>query len=58
MCHCHRRFHGVFLILLGVIMVGGAAFHHYHAPCRHEAFEQHIAEVCVRAAEGVHHSSP
>ncbi|MBP9111294.1 MAG: hypothetical protein KBF88_00730 [Polyangiaceae bacterium] len=48
------RFKGLkFLLVLGVIGGFGSAFFHAghcHAR-RHDAFEKHIADVCVEAAE-------
>jgi hypothetical protein len=54
MC-CHRPT-GIGLIVLGVFICVGSAICHFHgcgAHARHAQFEQHIAEVCVKAAAQV-----
>lgn len=53
MCHCHR-YPGVGLIVLGLIVGTLGAIHYFHGGCRRAQFEQHVAEVCVKAAEQVH----
>jgi fumarate reductase subunit D len=54
---CHGRCggaRGVGLIVLGVLVLGLGMMHRYHHPCHSERVERHIAEVCLKAAEGVH----
>lgn len=53
MCHCHR-YPGVGLIVLGVFVLAAGISHAFGGGCCHRAqFEQHVAEVCVKAAAQV-----
>jgi hypothetical protein len=55
MCHC-RRLPGIGLIALGLVVLAAGVCHTFGAGCRraHRAqFEQHVAEVCVKAAAQV-----
>jgi hypothetical protein len=54
MCYRHRIL-GLSLIVLGLLVGTFGVIHHGRAACRHEAFERHVAEICVKAAEGVRH---
>ncbi|HEY5958904.1 MAG TPA: hypothetical protein VIV60_20230 [Polyangiaceae bacterium] len=53
MCYHHRRF-GVTLIALGVLIGTIGIVHHGRAASERDAFERHVAEICVKAAERVH----
>jgi hypothetical protein len=53
MC-CHHRYPGVGMVVLGLIIGTLGAIHHFGGCCQHARFEQHVAEVCVKAAEQVH----
>lgn len=55
MCCCHR-FPGVGLIILGLVVLAAGVCHTFGAGCHHAhraQFEQHVAEVCVKAAAQV-----
>jgi hypothetical protein len=53
--------HGIAITLLSLGIVGGVAagfrsVRHRHS--RHTDFERHVAELCVKAAEGARPSGP
>lgn len=55
MCCCHR-FPGMGLIVLGLVFLAAGVYHTFGTGCHraHRAhFEQHVAEVCVKAAAQV-----
>jgi len=47
----HSRCSGFGLVVVGVLLVLGGAFHHYQGCQRHGEFEKHIADTCLKAAE-------
>jgi hypothetical protein len=56
MSFCHGpslRHRGIGLIAIGALILCTGLLHRYRRPCHSEGVERHIAEVCLRAAEGV-----
>ena len=51
MCH-HSRCSGFGLVVVGLLLVLGGVFQQYHGCQRHGEFEKHIADTCLKAAEG------
>lgn len=52
MYYCHRV-PGLGLILLGLLIGTAGIVHTYHAGSHRAQFEQHVAEVCIKAANQV-----
>lgn len=48
--YCCHRVPGLGLILLGLLIGTAGIIHTYHGGCHRAQFEQHVAEVCLKAA--------